>query len=55
MFSKGVELVELDDAGLLEGTGKKARHITVRSAERLDEPGVRALREAAAARTPRSA
>lgn len=39
--------------GLLEGTGKVARHIKIRTPERLDEPGVRRLIEAAAARTPR--
>lgn len=54
MFSKGVELTELDQAGLLEGTGKLARHIKIRSAEQLHRPEVRALIEAAAARTPRS-
>lgn len=53
MFSKGVELMELDTAGLLEGTGKVARHIKVRDAERLAQPEMRALIAAAAARTPR--
>jgi hypothetical protein len=53
MFSKGVELMEIDSAGLLEGTGKKARHIKVRSAAVLDQPQVRVLIEQAAARTPR--
>ena len=53
MFSKGVELTELDPAGLLEGTGKRARHVKVRSAGDLDRPELRALIEAAATRTPR--
>ena len=53
VFSKGVELLELDSAGLLEGTGKVARHVKVRDADRLDHPGLRALVTAAAARTPR--
>ena len=53
MFSKGVELIELDPAGLLEGTGKVARHIKVRSAAQLDQPELQALIEEAAARTPR--
>jgi hypothetical protein len=53
VFSKGVELLELDSAGLLEGTGKVARHVKVRDQERLDHPGLRALVTAAAARTPR--
>lgn len=54
MFSKGVELAELDPTGLLEGTGKQARHVKVCSAELLDAPGLRTLIQAAAARTPRS-
>lgn len=53
MFSKGVELLAIDDTGLLQGTGKLARHIKIRHAEDLDQPGVRQLIEAAAARTPR--
>ena len=53
VFSKGVELLELDSAGLLEGTGKVARHVKVRDADRLDHPQLRALVTAAAARTPR--
>jgi hypothetical protein len=54
IFSKGVELMEVDSEGLLEGTGKRARHIKNRSEEDLQRPGVRALIEAAVARTPRS-
>jgi hypothetical protein len=53
MFSKGVELLEVDAGGLLEGTGKQARHIKVRTPEVLDDPHVRALIEAAAERTAR--
>lgn len=52
MFARGAELVEIDGSGLLEGTGKRARHIKVREAQTLSNPGVRALLEAAAARTP---
>lgn len=54
MFSKGDELVDLDTSGLLEGTGRKARHIKFRDAERLTEPGVRTLVAAAAKLTPRA-
>lgn len=53
MFAKGVELMEVDETGLLEGTGKKARHIKVRDGERIKEPAVRALIKEAAKRTPR--
>ncbi len=53
MFSKGVELLDTDDAGLLEGTGKKARHIRFREPSDVDRPGVRSLIEEAARRTPR--
>lgn len=54
IFSKGVELMDVDSEGLLEGTGKLARHIKNRSEEDLRRPGVRAVIEAAAARTPRA-
>lgn len=53
MFSKGAELAELDTSGLLEGRGKKARHIKFRGVDRLADPGVRTLIAAAAERTPR--
>jgi hypothetical protein len=53
IFSKGVELMELDPTGLLEGTGKLARHIKFRGPERLDDPNVRTILEEAAVRTPR--
>jgi hypothetical protein len=52
-FSKGVELLAVDSTGLLEGTGKVARHVKVRADERVRDPALRALIEAAAARTPR--
>ena len=54
MFSKGVELQEQDPSGLLEGTGKKARHIRFRGVEGLDDPQIRTLVAAAADRTPRT-
>jgi hypothetical protein len=54
IFSKGVELLEVDSRGLLEGTGKLARHIKIRSPEQVDDPAVRTVIEAAVARTPRS-
>lgn len=53
MFSKGVELQEIDEASLLEGTGKRARHIKIRTSEQIADPGVAALLEEAAKRTPR--
>jgi hypothetical protein len=53
MFSKGVELLDLDSTHVLEGTGKKARHIKFHDRERLTDPGVRTLIEEAAKRTPR--
>lgn len=43
MFSKGAAMQANDPAGLLEGTGKLARHIKIRSLDRLADPGVRAL------------
>ncbi|MFD4183081.1 DUF1801 domain-containing protein [Rhodococcus sp. NPDC058514] len=53
-FSRGVELAAgHDPAGLLEGTGKRARHVKIRDAQRLALPELRALIEEAAARTPR--
>ena len=54
MFSRGVELMELDDEGLLQGTGKVARHVKISTPEELAAPGVRRLIQEAAARTPRS-
>ncbi|MET7335743.1 DUF1801 domain-containing protein [Nonomuraea sp. NPDC005650] len=55
MFGRGVELVALDDEGLLEGTGRTARHIKVRRVEDVARAGVRRLIAASAALTPRSA
>lgn len=54
MFSKGVELQQVDAKGLLEGTGKLARHIKIRRPEQVADPAVRALIKEAVARTPRS-
>jgi hypothetical protein len=53
MFSKGMELLAIDSAGLLEGTGKVARHVRVRTEDRVRDPALRALIQAAAERTPR--
>jgi hypothetical protein len=46
MFSKGATLPDPD--GLLEGTGKRARHVKIRTADDITRPGVRALLAAAA-------
>lgn len=54
MFSTGVELLDADPAGLLEGTGRKARHIRFRELGEVERPEVHALIEEAARRTPRS-
>jgi hypothetical protein len=51
MFSKGTDLLEADKTGLLEGSGKKARHIPFPDEGRLADPAVRALVMEAAART----
>jgi hypothetical protein len=45
MFSQGAQLP--DPEGLLEGTGKLARHIKIGAPERLAEPGVRRMIEIA--------
>ncbi|MGP3956264.1 DUF1801 domain-containing protein [Nonomuraea sp. 3N208] len=55
MFSRGVELQKEDPGGLLEGTGKAARHIKVAEVDRLSDPEVRRLIEASARITPRAA
>jgi hypothetical protein len=47
MFAQGAELP--DPAGLLTGTGKRARHVKVQQPGDVDRPGVRALLEAAVA------
>ncbi|MFE3558543.1 DUF1801 domain-containing protein [Streptomyces sp. NPDC059193] len=54
MFSRGVELADEDTGGLLEGTGKRARHIKITDAEQLADPRVTDLLTAAAALTPRA-
>lgn len=46
-FYKGAELPDPD--GLLEGTGKKLRHIKIRSKSEADTPAIRALIETALA------
>jgi len=50
-FPLGVELP--DPAGLLSGTGKRARHVKVRQAQDVDAPALRALLKAAVKATPR--
>ena len=47
MFARGVELADAEQ--LLEGTGKRARHVKIRRAEDVDRAGVRALLEQAVA------
>jgi hypothetical protein len=46
MLARGTELPDPD--GLLEGTGKKARHVKIRTTDDADRPAVRALVEEAA-------
>lgn len=53
MFSRGVELQEINSTGLLQGTGKKARHVKIPHPDRTKDPAVRALVQEAARRTPR--
>lgn len=53
MFSDGVALADHDTSGLLEGTGKRARHIKLQNVEDLEEPGVRVLIREAAKRIAR--
>ncbi len=45
MFAKGTQLP--DPEGLLEGTGKKARHVKLKTLTDMDRPAVRTLIEAA--------
>lgn len=54
MFSKGVELLDVDSSALLEGTGKKARHIKFSQPDDVNRPEVQSLIEEAARRTPRA-
>jgi hypothetical protein len=51
IFGHGVELKKVDATGLLEGTGKKARHIKIETEARLGDPNVRELILAASALT----
>jgi hypothetical protein len=51
-FARGALL--LDPAGLLAGTGKRARHVKLRSAADVEAPALRALLEAAIAASKRS-
>lgn len=44
-FARGTSVP--DPAGLLEGTGKRARHVKLKSLEDVERPEVRALLEAA--------
>lgn len=53
MLACGAVLIDLDENGLLEGTGKKARHIKFRDTADVDRRGVRELLAEAARRTPR--
>jgi hypothetical protein len=45
MFARGTELP--DPEGLLVGTGKRARHVTIRQEAELDSPAIRTLLRAA--------
>ena len=47
IISKGTELP--DPQGLLSGTGKRARHVRITTAEEVEQPGVRSLLEKAVA------
>lgn len=51
MFARGAELLDHDTTGLLEGTGKRARHIKFREPGDVDRDGVRTLVEEASRRT----
>ncbi|MBS2033940.1 DUF1801 domain-containing protein [bacterium] len=51
-FSLGAELADPD--GLLEGTGKRQRHVKVKQASQLSSPGLRALLERAWASQPQA-
>ncbi len=50
-FPRGVDLD--DPEGLLEGSGKKARHVKIRSDEQTEAPGVLTLLQASIDVTPR--
>ncbi|CAM3597787.1 DUF1801 domain-containing protein [Occultella aeris] len=53
MFARGAELADHDPGELLEGTGKRARHIRFVTATDVDRPGIQELLAEAARRTPR--
>lgn len=50
-FPRGVDLP--DPEGLLEGTGKRARHVKIRSAGQIESPEIAALIQASVDETPR--
>jgi hypothetical protein len=54
IVARGVELLDSEGGDLLEGTGRKARHIAFRDPDTVDRPEVRALLKAAARATPRA-
>ncbi|TCP53445.1 hypothetical protein EV191_10412 [Tamaricihabitans halophyticus] len=51
MFSNGVELISIAPEHLLQGTGKKARHITLTDPDQLADHEIRQLLRVAAERT----
>lgn len=50
-FPRGIDLP--DPEGLLEGTGKRARHVRIRDKEQIESPEVAALIQASVDETPR--
>jgi len=50
-FPRGVDLP--DPEGVLEGTGKRARHVKIRNVEQIESPEIAALFRASADETPR--
>jgi hypothetical protein len=50
-FPRGIDLP--DPEGLLEGTGKRARHVKITDLEQIEAPEVAALIQASADETPR--
>ncbi|MFI6496096.1 DUF1801 domain-containing protein [Nonomuraea typhae] len=51
MFARGADLLTQDPTALLEGTGKKARHVKLTDPHRLTDPDLATLIRAAAALT----
>ncbi|MFI6533682.1 DUF1801 domain-containing protein [Nonomuraea sp. NPDC050547] len=49
MFARGADLLTQDPTALLEGTGKKARHVKIATESRLSDPDLATLVTAAAA------